>query len=183
DDNKVNQSNEYYQGLRDKAKEQGDQMSKCFKNSTEAYSRGDGALAKQLSDQGKEHKAKMERFNKQASDWIFQGLDSQPDEIDLHGLFVKEAIARTEEALETAKRTGQVEIKLIVGKGLHSSNGAKLKPAIETLMKKYQLDAELDPRNAGVLVVRLNRPQNRSHMGADEISRRLERKEEGCFIM
>lgn len=160
-------------------------MSKCFQEGHEAYARGDGALAKQMSNEGKEHKRKMESLNKQAADWIFHAnnQDSGPNEIDLHGLYVKEAIARAEEALETAQRNGDKEIKLIVGKGLHSTNGAKIKPAIEGLMQRYQLDAELDPNNSGVLVVRLNQSRERSHLGADEISRRLERGGEGCNIM
>lgn len=185
-DNEINTANEHYSSLRAKANEQGDAMSKCFQQGHEAYSRGDGALAKDMSNKGKEHQRKMEEYNKQASDWIFRAnnLDSAPDEIDLHGLYVKEAIARTEDALEKAKRNGDTEIKLIVGKGLHSTSGAKIKPAIENLMKKYQLDAELDPHNAGVLVVRLDGDRRRSHMGADEITRRLERgNEDGCTIM
>jgi len=48
-------------------------MSQKFKQSQEAYARGDGALAKQLSIEGKEHQRKMESFNKEASDWIFLG--------------------------------------------------------------------------------------------------------------
>jgi hypothetical protein len=48
-------------------------MAQCFQQSHEAYARRDGALAKDLSNQGKEHQRKMEEFNKQASDWIFIG--------------------------------------------------------------------------------------------------------------
>jgi Domain of unknown function (DUF1771) len=48
-------------------------MSQTFKQSQEAYARGDGALAKQLSMEGKEHQRKMESLNKEASDWIFLG--------------------------------------------------------------------------------------------------------------
>lgn len=48
-------------------------MAKCFQQSHEAYSQRNGTLAKQLSNQGKEHQRKMEEFNKQASDWIFGG--------------------------------------------------------------------------------------------------------------
>ncbi|TEB38190.1 hypothetical protein FA13DRAFT_729249 [Coprinellus micaceus] len=126
----------------------------------------------------------MEQVNKEASDWIFRenNRDSAEDEIDLHGLYVKEALARTEDALEDARRRGQGEVKLIVGKGLHSSSGAKIKPAIEDLMKKYQLNAEIDPQNAGVLVVRMN-TGGRSRMSPGEITRRIERDEEGCAIM
>jgi hypothetical protein len=51
-------------------------MARSFQESHEAYARGDGALAKQLSDKGKEHKRKMEGLNKQASDWIFNGTSN-----------------------------------------------------------------------------------------------------------
>ena len=39
----------------------------------------------------------------------------EPGEIDLHGLYVKEAIAYTDAALEEAKLRGDSEIRLIVG--------------------------------------------------------------------
>ncbi len=76
-------------------------------------------------------------------------------EIDLHGLYVKEAIAYTDAALKEAKLRGDSEIRLIVGtcrsrkssiesevcivgKGLHSEWGtAKVGPAIKNLMRKY----------------------------------------------
>jgi Domain of unknown function (DUF1771) len=49
-------------------------MSKCFQEGSEAYTRGDGARAKEMSNKGKEHQRKMEEYNKQASDWIFKGM-------------------------------------------------------------------------------------------------------------
>lgn len=48
-------------------------MARAFGESHQAYSRGDGALAKQLSNQGKDHQRRMEQLNKEASDWIFAG--------------------------------------------------------------------------------------------------------------
>ncbi len=39
----------------------------------------------------------------------------KPGEIDLHGLYVKEAIAFTDAALEAAKLRGDSEMRLIVG--------------------------------------------------------------------
>jgi hypothetical protein len=48
-------------------------MARCAKQSHEAYQNGDGALAKDLSIQEKEHHRKMEELNKEASDWIFVG--------------------------------------------------------------------------------------------------------------
>lgn len=47
-------------------------MAKAFEASRRAYENGDGAGAKNLSNEGKRHKAEMERLNQEASDWIFQ---------------------------------------------------------------------------------------------------------------
>lgn len=83
--------------------------------------------------------------------------DSGPREVDLHGLYVKEAIFYTDRSIQEARNRGDSEIHLIVGtfdifclfvhvaqllvsvgKGLHSRGGvAKLKPAIEELIQKY----------------------------------------------
>jgi hypothetical protein len=43
------------------------------------------------------------------------GQDSKPGEIDLHGLYVKEAIEHTDQALQQAKQRGDSEVHLIVG--------------------------------------------------------------------
>ncbi|KAF7376067.1 Cytoplasmic protein [Mycena sanguinolenta] len=203
DQNQINQHDAHYMRLRADANAEGDSMARCFSESHEAYARGDGAGAKQLSNEGKEHQAKMNALNKEASDWIFteNNKDSKPGEIDLHGLYVKEAIEHTDRALQEAKARGDSEIHLIVGKGLHSPDHiAKIKPAIEELyvlhslvypyiscsiflcrMQKHQLFAELDPHNAGVLICKLDGEQG--GVGPDEIARRLQREDDGCTIM
>lgn len=49
---------------------------------------------------------------------------------------------------------------------------------------RYQLAAQLDPNNAGVLIVQLNGAQRGERgMGADELSRRLENNDDQCIIM
>ncbi|KAJ7430860.1 hypothetical protein B0H11DRAFT_899280 [Mycena galericulata] len=73
DPNQVNQHDAHYMQLRAQANEEGAQMAKCFSEGHDAYSRGDGAGAKELSNQGKAHQAKMNSLNKEASDWIFIG--------------------------------------------------------------------------------------------------------------
>jgi len=186
DQNQLNQQNEHYVSLRARANEEGNQMAQSFEASHEAYERRDGALAKELSNKGKEHQRRMEGWNQQASDWVFaeNNKDSKPGEIDLHGLYVKEAIVHTDQAIQEAKQRGDSEIRLIVGKGLHSPGGAaKIKPAIEQLMQNHQLLAEMDPDNAGVLIVHMDRGGHDSReVSADEIMRRLH-KDEGCTIM
>ncbi|KAK7685326.1 hypothetical protein QCA50_011690 [Cerrena zonata] len=112
DPNQVNQHNPHYTSLRARANEEGDKMASCFEQSHEAYQRGDGAAAKELSNEGKAHQREMERLNKEASDWIFieNNKDSNPGEVDLHGLYVKEAISYTDRSIQEAKARGDSEI-------------------------------------------------------------------------
>lgn len=156
--NQINQNDEHYVVLRAEATREGDLMAQCYRQSHEAYQQGQGALAKELSEKGGVHKRRMERLNAEAGAWIFRenNLDSKPGEVDLHGLYVKEAVMYAEGAIDKAQRRGDSEIRLIVGKGLHSDGQvAKIKPALEELMKRRGLPADTDPDNAGLLVVRL----------------------------
>ncbi len=43
-------------------------------------------------------------------------MDSAPDEVDLHGLYVHEAVERTEEAIQRAQVAGKDHLNVIVGK-------------------------------------------------------------------
>jgi len=133
-------------------------MAHAFEQSHAAYARKDGMAAKELSNEAKEHQREMERLNAEASAWIFHenNLDSEPGEVDLHGLYVKEAIAHTDKSIAEARARGDKEIRLIVGKGNHSENHmAKIKPAIEDLVQEHNLSAAIDPHNSGVMVVHL----------------------------
>lgn len=56
-------------------------MARCFEESKRAYTSGDGAHAKALSNEGKEHKAKMEKLHGEASAWIYAS-----ESRDLHRL-------------------------------------------------------------------------------------------------
>ncbi|KAK0184058.1 hypothetical protein F5146DRAFT_1006865 [Armillaria mellea] len=159
-ENQQDRPNDHYDGLRARAKKEGDEMARCFKESREVYSRGDRAAAKVL------------HFS------VENNRDRTPGEIDLHGLYVKEAIAYTDTALKEAKLRGDSEIRLIVGKGSHSEGGeAILRPAIKGLMHKYQLVAEFDPSNSGVLIVKLNEcPPIRHRQHPDNSHRRSHRR-------
>jgi hypothetical protein len=96
---------------------------------------------------------------------------------------VKEAVAYTDQALQNTKQQGLTELRVIVGKGLHSAGGnAKIKPAIEDLMRKHNLRAELDARNAGVLIVQIGHT-NKGGLPPDELVRRLDQKDDECVVM
>ncbi|KEI42445.1 uncharacterized protein L969DRAFT_152013 [Mixia osmundae IAM 14324] len=154
----INASNEHYVSLRNQAITEGNLMGACFDKAHRAHDQGDGAGAKRFADEGHQHQANKTRLNEQASQWIFNenNKNSPPNTIDLHGLFVQEAIERTEQSVQQAQNSGAQQLRIIVGKGIHSpGHQAKIKPAIEGLMQKYNLSAHLDPHNAGVLIVML----------------------------
>jgi DNA-nicking Smr family endonuclease len=88
------------------------------RQSKQAYSNGDGALAKQLSDEGKAHGQKMQQYNKQASEYIFRENNAAgrvaDDTIDLHGQYVEEAEDILEERIKYARQHGQTHLHVYV---------------------------------------------------------------------
>merc|ERR1711964_290488 len=125
-----------YDRLRDLARQEAGKRSSCFDKAHQAYERGDGAAAHQLSEEGKAHAAKMDQFNKQASDYIFRENNAPgrvpADTIDLHGQFVEEAEDILEQRIRYAQQNGQTHLHVIVGKGNHSANHVqKIKPRVE----------------------------------------------------
>lgn len=187
DDNNENARNPYYKAMRDKARSEGDKMANCFSKSQESYKHGDGSLAKDLSMEGEQHKKNMEQLNTQAAEWIFaaNNADSPPDTIDLHGLYVKEALAKVQEAVPRAQRQHFPRLRLIVGKGIHSQNHvAHLKPAVQDLLQKHNVTAFVDPHNQGVVIVQLQNPQNINPVAATrELARGATGNEQECVVM
>ncbi|KAG9007614.1 hypothetical protein FRB93_007650 [Tulasnella sp. JGI-2019a] len=159
DGHAARQDDSRYTELCAKANAEGDAMARCFNDSQIAFTSGDRGLAKDLSNLGKMHKAEMERFHREASDLVFQinneDRGRQPNEVDLHGLHVKEAIEKTEVAIIGAQTRGDYQIRVIVGKGIHSQGDAKLSRAIEELVVTNDLESAFDPQNPGVLIITL----------------------------
>lgn len=121
-----------FEELRAEARELAEMRSEYFKLSKQAYRRGDKKQAKILSNQRKKFAALIEKANKSAADAIFNRNNQNrlDDTIDLHGLFVKEAIERLSVRVASAKRRNLDELTVIVGRGLHSQGSPKLKPAV-----------------------------------------------------
>ncbi|KAK0646078.1 hypothetical protein B0T16DRAFT_412582 [Cercophora newfieldiana] len=148
-----------YDRLRDLARSEGDKKRDCFDRSREAYSRGDGAEAKSLSNQGKRHQAQQEAYNKQASEFIFHE-NNEPgrvaeDTIDLHGQYVEEAEDILEARIRDAKARGQTHLHVIVGKGNHSAGGVqKVRPRVEAICREMGLEFATED-NAGRIYVDL----------------------------
>ncbi|KAH9019029.1 hypothetical protein EDB85DRAFT_1820114, partial [Lactarius pseudohatsudake] len=105
------------------------------------------------------HESEMKELDERAAKIFFRENNkvSVDGEIDLHGLYVAEAIQVAEDQVEIARWRGDEVVHFIVGKGLHSGTGeAKIRPALEDLFTELGLDHSLDPHNTGVLVVLLD---------------------------
>lgn len=73
-------------------------------------------------------------------------------EVDLHGLAVDEALARTEQAMNDALLADLSELRLI-----HGRSGGRIRAAVHRRLREIAAvrGFGLDPRNAGVTIVRL----------------------------
>ncbi|KAK7751649.1 hypothetical protein SLS62_006475 [Diatrype stigma] len=148
-----------YDRLRDQARAEARERNDCFDRSRRAYESGDGAQAKALSNEGKEHAARMAEYNKRASEYIFRENNAPgrtaADTVDLHGQFVEEAEDILEQRIRYAQQHGQTHLHVIVGKGNHSANHVqKLKPRVEQVCRELGLQYRTE-ENAGRIYVNL----------------------------
>ncbi|CEP21972.1 Smr domain-containing protein YPL199C [Cyberlindnera jadinii] len=151
-------SDSEYKKLRDLADQAYKKRQQLSAQSQKAYKQGDGARAKELSEQAKKQMAIGDDYNFKAAEYVFRenNADSDSNEIDLHGLYVKEAIYILKRRIAAGVNRGESKLEVIVGKGIHSENGvAKLKPAVEELCNEAGLRSYIDKKNTGVLIVEL----------------------------
>lgn len=152
-----------YKKLRDQADDLYKKRNHFSQQSQQAFKSGDKQRAHDLSQQAKHALEQAEDVNRKAAEYVFRenNADSAADEIDLHGLYVKEAEYILKNRIAQAIRTNQSHLRVIVGKGLHSANGiAKLKPAVDQLCDESGLRHRIDPKNTGVLVIDLSNTQS-----------------------
>lgn len=83
-----------------------------------------------------------------------RNLANRDGTIDVHGLFIVEAVKKVETALEAAILNGRKELRVIVGRGLHSQDRRpKLRPAIMGEMQKHSIPCRIQADNPGVLIL------------------------------
>ncbi|EXJ57862.1 uncharacterized protein A1O5_12420 [Cladophialophora psammophila CBS 110553] len=158
--NQSQAAEEEYDRLRNLARQEASNRAACLQRSQEAYANGDGAAAHALSQEGKEHGAKMEMFNKQASEFIFRENNADgraaADTIDLHGLYVDEAEEILEERIRYAQSHGQTHLHVVVGRGNHSPDHVqKLKPRVEQICRELGLQYHTES-NEGRIYIKLD---------------------------
>lgn len=88
------------------------------------------------------------------------------DELDLHGLYVDEAVEIVGERMREERRRGGTGVWVIVGKGNHSEGGvAKIKPAVEEFCQREGLSLTVDPKNSGRVWIALDGEQGGQEEG------------------
>jgi len=133
-------------------------MSEAYSRARIAQNKGYRGAAQEHRQKGDAYKSSMEALDKRAAKIIFREKNKNctGGKIDLHNLFVAEAVGFAKEELRSARSRGDAVVRFIVGKGLHAEDGvAKIRPALEDLFTERGLGHSLDPNNAGVLIVRL----------------------------
>lgn len=134
----------YQKAIDEHAKKRAD----YFEQAKKAHDAGNGALAKELSEKGKQETTLMEKAQEKAARAVFEkrNKDNGSDLIDLHGLQVEGAVMIATEWLDKHKKTKGKEINIITGKGNHSdANGPKILPAIAQLLTERKLKHEAVP--------------------------------------
>lgn len=145
-----------YSTTRDKARAAQSKHAHFASEASKAYKSGDKAQASAHSAKSKQYQSEAAKLNDEAASWVFfaNNTDSAKDEIDLHGLYVKEVVIALDARIRVCQQFRQPILKAIVGKGLHSETHiAKLRPAVQDHCKELGIPTKIDPHNAGVVLI------------------------------
>lgn len=115
-------------------------------------------MATKYSNQANVWKVKMESANRKAADEIFKQNNAPGrTDIDLHNLYVNEALDKLKQRIAEIEQRGWINYKLtvIVGRGLHSAKGPKIKPAVEKYAIKQGITYEVDSPRVGCITFTL----------------------------
>lgn len=151
-----NFTDQVFAKYREKATKEHELMSQCFEKSQAAFNSGKKDEAKRLSEEGKKDQENRDKFQKEAAQQIFNEMNKglSEDAIDLHGLYVSEAIQFVEERLDKLSKSKKyTTFNVITGAGNHSAESAKIKPHIGKLLSTKGLKYNVG--NEGVFIVTL----------------------------
>ncbi len=137
---------EQVEALREKAGAYHDKVVQCAKRSQEAWQNGEKGDAHTLSEEKKSWQKKKEDANRRAAKIILEPQKWQTTgEIDLHGLYLDEALDATREFLKywSKKASTRDTVLVITGAGHHSENNkAVIRPKVERLLQEQSLEYE-----------------------------------------
>ncbi|KAH9040798.1 hypothetical protein EDB85DRAFT_1886864 [Lactarius pseudohatsudake] len=134
--------------LRKQARRKGREMSEAYRRAESAKKKGRFGVAHAHTQDAIAHESEMKELDERAAKIFFRENNKnrrEDGEIDLHGLYVAEAIQVAEDQVEIARWRGDEVVHFIVGKGLHSGTGeAKIRPALEDLFTELNRAGPID---------------------------------------
>lgn len=137
-----------------------------------ALRNGDGATAAQHYNRAKIFRNNMKEVNEVAAGVAFHENNKHrtDDVIDLHHLFVREAITSLTNHINTVRSSKNLsKLTVIVGRGHHSKNGPKLNGAVADFASKNNIPYDVDPKNPGRMllwIANVSEIQHENHAGA-----------------
>lgn len=128
-----------------------------------AWKRGQRETSKKLNAEAKAHYSEMEHYNSKAEETIFAHYNPSTaaaaahlQQVDLHGLFVSEALVRARAHLEACRKARVSRTTFITGRGNRSVDGvAKIKAAVQDWLKTeagVTVDESETEKNPGIVV-------------------------------
>ena len=152
-----------------------------FHQADEAGRAGNRARRHVLLDAAHSKRREFERLKAERARRTFEKRNSGYglDQIDLHGLYLHDAVTACQERLSKAISSNVREVTIITGAGHHSSHGhAKIKPAVEELLARYKLSYTFLPGEGGFVVTM---PSSRPHITTASIEKPLSPKKKSFF--
>ncbi|KIO26921.1 hypothetical protein M407DRAFT_23858 [Tulasnella calospora MUT 4182] len=134
---------------------------KAQQDAQTAWKNGDRETSKKLNLEAKAHYREMEHYNSKAEQAAFAHYNAganaaQLQQVDLHGLFVAEALVRARAHLEACRKARVSRTTFITGRGNRSIDGvAKIKAAVQDWLKQEEgvtVDESETEKNPGIVV-------------------------------
>ena len=129
-----------------------------FRQATLAYLNGDTIRANELSRMGRQYHSQVQEFQSKMKEELLERTVQREEKVttlDLHGLFVKEALDTMMDLINNLKKkktNGSQLLEVITGAGKHSSGGkARIKPAVLSFLRDNGFSYK--EVNSGVLLV------------------------------
>ena len=116
------------------------------------------------------------KYNKLAADILFQcnNANIRRDQIDLHGLYVPEALKKLNERIKKDRQQSNAsKLDIIVGRGKHSSDGkARIRAVVLEELPKYKIPFAQNVRNSGCITItydHINSSSSRDHANSPNL--------------
>lgn len=153
--------------LRQRAAAAFERRDRVLADSAAAFRRGDKLAAAELAGEARALFSAAAAHNARAAEHLFRHHNPslETDVVDLHGLYVPEALFYFSAHLQRCLRRGETRVTCVVGRGKNTAadGGSRLLPAVWVLCQ--QLDVHAECAGAGVLAVCADQPFDPSLAG------------------